>query len=146
MQRDSYNVALNFLPLAQQEFTFNVFRRLYKAGEKREGDLLKAQRRSLPIDPLQDINDSTNRCEYWVSFIPKSGFEPFTCEQDFNHHLTTSFLYESLESRCRNSIDSAEYLLQEGDFRHTISFILEKYNEGSLAGSPVIRSVRALPA
>lgn len=131
MQRESYDVALNFLPLVQQEFSFNVFRREYRAGEKREGELLDTQRRSLPIDPLQDINDSTNRREYWVSFTPKNGFEPFTCEQDFNHHLTSSFIYESLERKCLASVDRAEFFLQEGDFRHTISFILERYPEGA---------------
>jgi hypothetical protein len=131
MPRDNYSIALNFIPLLEQEFSFNVFRREYQAGEKREGDFLNAQRRSLPIDPFKDINDSNNRCDYWASFIPKRGFEPFTCEQDFNHHLTTSFLYQLLEKKCKESIDRANYRLQEGDFRHTISFILERYPEGS---------------
>src|SRR5690349_11432829 len=97
-------VRLNFLPLAEQEFTFSVYRRVCKSPqEPRDDDSL--YRNSLPIEP-----ESQRRADYWIAIEPRDGFDHYVCVPTDNHRLTVHYLYEMLAQAAseRLSVDEFE--------------------------------------
>ena len=123
------SIALNFLPLVEQEFSFTVFRKKF-AQEKKEGIFARCQKRDLPIDSNGDSNSHDNRAEYWVSHNPMEGFEQFSCRQDHNRFLTEDLLLEALKSKIEESLSKRQYIEPRGFSKRQITFVLQDYPEG----------------
>ncbi|MBI5035004.1 MAG: hypothetical protein HZB51_31145 [Chloroflexi bacterium] len=129
MQVNDTSVALNFLPLKIQQFSFSVFRKR-SLGEKKEGEYSNYFEQDLPIDSSADVDSKENRAKYWVSFAPVQGFDEFNCQQSFNNWLTLDYLAVLLKERCAQSLHSTEYEIDENGFRRYVDFVLSSYREG----------------
>lgn len=114
------NIALNFLPLAEKDFTFKVYRRSRIEGEKKPDPEYNFAK--LPIDAIPE----QEKLPYWVVFKKAKGFEEFNCHSDFDWKLTKRFLLYALKL---NSSRANEYQ-QEQKFRKFVSFVLREYSEG----------------
>lgn len=130
MVQPSKAVALNFLPLTVQEFSFPIFRKVYQ-GETKAGQFENLHRQSLPIERSRDASDKANRTGYWVSFSPLPEFEEFTCRQLDNRWLTVDYLYHLLGDRCRAVLTDDEYIRPKKSYRRFIAFSLKTYPEGT---------------
>jgi hypothetical protein len=127
MQQDQ--VALNFFPLAEQQFSFSVYRTPYQQEKKLEGfaDCVKHKLPLASSDAEQDEQD--DYADYWVSFVPRNDFETYICKPRTNDHLAVAYLFELLKKKCRKVLKPSEYLIKDG-FVRRIGFILEQHREG----------------
>ena len=122
-------IALNFLPLTTQDFSFVIYRKKYK-GEKSIGAYADCLRKNLPFDSSIDINARANRADYWISFTQMEGFEQFICKQDYNHWLTLDYVFRSLKKKCKANLPDLDYVLPEKNLRRFITFVLKSHKEG----------------
>jgi len=127
MISNNYSIALNFLALESQEFTFTVYRK--QCDEKEKKVKVDLYRGSLPIQAGIDISQQEARSEYWISLIPSSGFEPFECQPGYNHYLTKYVLYKALEGRLTH-LETALQYESSNQFEKTIFFKLQEHQEG----------------
>jgi hypothetical protein len=128
MEQD-YHIALNFFPLADQEFLFSVYRMPYQQEKKLEAfaDCLKQKLPSSATSTSQNQQDDYR--QYWVSFVPADDFETYMCKPRTNHRLTIVYLFELLKDKCRKVLEPSEYVIEEG-FVRRIGFILSEHGEG----------------
>lgn len=123
------SIALNFLPVKSDNFSFTVYRKKF-AGEKKE-DLsggFALTRNSLPI--MSGNSDMRN--EYWISFEPKNGFEKFESKPEYNNKLTQKWLFFLLTKKLEKlGADAKLKYEKREEFRKRLFFILEKYKEGN---------------
>lgn len=129
MEQNS-QIALNFFPLAEQQFVFSVYRVPYQQEKKLEG-FADCVKHKLPLTP-QDANqdEQVDYGDYWVSFVPMNGFEAYLCKPRTNDHLTLAFLFELLNKKCREVLKPSEYLVEDS-FVRRVGFILSQHREGS---------------
>lgn len=88
----TYNIALNFFPLIERSFSFNIYRREYKTGEQ-SSEFPECRRRKLPKASFLDMEDMPKYGEYWVSFTNQDGFSLYECDSDMNNLVTVDYLY-----------------------------------------------------
>ena len=115
------DIALNFLPLAEKDFSFKVFRKSCTEGEKKPD--LEYNYAKLP----RNASQGQEKLPYWVVFKQRDGFDEFICRSDFDWKLTKRFLLYALKI---NSPRVKEYQ-QETKFRRFVSFVLREYSEGN---------------
>ena len=121
-------IALNFFPLAQQEFSFSVYRCPYNQKDRRS-DYPECTKRKLPSGDT-DEDGSPIYTDYWVSFDPVNGFEKYTCNSDTNNFISIDYLYQMLKSTCSQKLDSGEFKLGDGFRKRMVFFVLDTYHEG----------------
>lgn len=125
MNSNNYSVALNFLALTTQDFTFTVYRRVFDKNEK---EIYKGfYEGTLPIQS----QDKDSRYKYWICFSPTNGFESFNCHTIDNHYLTKYFLYYQLENKLSTLASVIQYSVTSNRFERAIFFLIKKYQEGN---------------
>ena len=82
------NIRLNILPVSESDFSFKVFRKLKQEDDTKEDNIY--------FYHLPEDSDLTKRKGYWVSFIPRQGFEEFENHSFYAIGLTKRFLTEQL--------------------------------------------------
>ncbi|WP_421919017.1 Piwi domain-containing protein [Marinifilum sp.] len=116
------NIKLNFLPIIDQEFEFNIYRKeIEGAIEKNSG--LKWYR-------LFPDSEATERKNYYVSIDKEDGFESFSCHPNHNIDLTKWYLFESLKKSVTNSNLTIEYSFYQRYKINEIQFTVNEFNEG----------------
>jgi len=116
------NIRLNFLPITDQEFEFNIYRKeIEGAIEKNSG--LKWYR-------LFPDSEATERKNYYVSTDKEDGFESFSCHPNHNIDLTKWYLFESLKKSVTNSNLTIEYSFYQRHKINEIQFTVNVFNEG----------------
>ncbi|RLB90262.1 MAG: hypothetical protein DRH50_12620 [Deltaproteobacteria bacterium] len=127
-KRFEQRIALNFLPLVQQDFSFFVYRKQIGVGsenpnrERHNG----VRRYRLPQNLALQTSDYVD-CD--VSFSKIEGFEKVKIYAHTNIHLTKFLLMEALQKKCREHLSKQDYLVGT-KFRNTISFVLAKTDVG----------------
>ncbi|MEO5643873.1 MAG: Piwi domain-containing protein [Bacteroidia bacterium] len=82
------NIRLNILPISESDFSFKVFRKLKQEEDTKED--------AIYFYHLPEDSDLTKRKGYWVSFLPREGFEKFENHSFYAIGLTKRFLTEQL--------------------------------------------------
>lgn len=118
-------IAINFVPLKEQNFRFKVYRKI------REFDDEKNEDKSIFSLKLFSNNNKSDELNYWLSFEPKYGFEEAYYDSYDNVHLTNRYIYIKVEEIC------SIHLNNEKDFKSVtnridkqIRFVLNKHQEG----------------
>src|SRR5258706_3181652 len=120
-------IALNFLPLSQQEFEFDVYRHVYHPVDKKE-DFQSSTRRRLPTGEYDNFQNKIYS-DYWVSLQPINGFESYTCFSKTNDYLTLELVFSKLFLNCQERLPKTACKLDSG-FRNRIIFTLSEFEEG----------------
>ena len=119
-------IALNFSPLKQQDFQFNIYRKLKIEGEKKEKFSFTVSDRALPSKK----GERDDYPRYWVSLTPQKDFEIFTCDSFENPYLTTEYLFVKLKERCAQTLTTDECFADESFFGDRIKFFINSSVEG----------------
>ncbi|PKP31433.1 MAG: hypothetical protein CVT99_08805 [Bacteroidetes bacterium HGW-Bacteroidetes-16] len=82
------NIRLNILPISESDFSFKIFRKLKQEEDTKED--------AIYFYHLPEDSDLTKRKGYWVSFLPREGFEEFENHSFYAIGLTKRFLTEQL--------------------------------------------------
>jgi len=116
-------IALNFIELEQQQFSFSIYRLLYSLSQELADDP-EISRRMLP--------STRNKYEqFWVSFCEqREGFKAYECVPHTNNYLTLDYLYRSLCASAKLVLDPTEYRI-ERDFRRQVFLLLARHPEGA---------------
>jgi hypothetical protein len=124
---NSDTIALNFLALRQQEFSFDIHRRRLMPGETSENTY------SLPDDP-SSIFDEGSRPEtfgrYAVSLVARDDFEEIAVGAWTNPWITLWVLRHALEQVCKSAPLASETELPEDDFAREVAFVLRRHEAG----------------
>ena len=123
--KQDYDISLNFLPLRDQDFRFEVFRKLYRTDD--EGTYVDECRvLSLPIDPELNPDIDNNRKNYWISFTSLAGFESYFAHCKDNRYLTEWFLFESLKTKSAQQLGEDRFYATD-KFRKRISYTIQTH-------------------
>lgn len=120
-----YDIALNFMPLAEQHFKFEVYRKENK-GERKDQIGEGVYSNTLPLFP----DNLNHRTGYWIFFEEKEDFEEFICLPHYNHKLTLHYLYYCLINQIRKELDPKSFIIPEKSFRKIIYLILKEHTKG----------------
>lgn len=82
------NIRLNILPISESDFSFKVYRKLKQEDDTKED--------AIYFYHLPEDSDRAKRKGYWVSFIPREGFDEFKSHSFYAIGLTKRFLTEQL--------------------------------------------------
>ena len=130
LRQGEYNVALNFLPLVDQSFEFDIYRKFSvdDGGQDHRG----LKQRQLPIIASAGGTIARREAEYrpyWVSYENRNGFEAFHCTPRTNNFLTLDYLYHLLKRSC-SSLAEDEYYFEDWRFDPRAMFVLQEHQEG----------------
>lgn len=116
------NIRLNILPISSKYFSYKIFRKLKEQNDiKEDGTYLY----NLPIE-----ENSKERLSYWVSFIPKCGFEEFSVHSTDIIGLSKKFLLNQLVNTIENKEIPFQYNVKFKFTDDYIYFIIESLPEG----------------
>lgn len=122
MSQIKQEIALNFIPLKSQVFSFFVYRRAIKQNEERWNEDIRRYK-------LPKLDDRDEYEDYWVSFSDFEKAEEFHVKQNDNIYLTQWYLAEQLKARAKEK--SINFLENKSHFnRLKVNFTIEKYAEG----------------
>ena len=118
-------IALNFLPLATDQFSFVLYRIPYAEGLNRPsaGDE-QAIRRNLP--------DNDDRRFYWTTFGNITGSTRVRCKPYDNNYATLDALRLALISQCEKQFSENEFHIISG-IRDHLEIVIQSYDEGHQA-------------
>lgn len=114
-------VALNFFPLATDQFTITLYRLPFIEGKRPKAGDEEAVRRYLGVNGTSD--------PYWTLFQPADGSTEVVCKPFDNVYLTIDALRLSLIQNCENNLDAGQFCVTDG-FRRGVEIIVDKYPEG----------------
>ena len=126
MNKDQ-QIAINFLPLIEQEFSFTIYRRTAKSNDLKSNEGLYHAK--LPI--TGQASHDQEYSDYQVSLNSLPSYEEFTCNENTNRDLSLFFLANLLRENCRINLQPDKYGFNLGDFRKVTTFILESHTEGN---------------
>ncbi|MFC4767196.1 Piwi domain-containing protein [Effusibacillus consociatus] len=115
-------IRLNFFALSNQEFCFTLYRQKFNGQPKQDG-FYKAK---LPTDNSLETYE-----DYYVTTVPKDGFERFVCLGDFNTHLTVKLLWDSFLTKIRKSLNQDEYEVDDRRFSRKLAVVIGRHPEGN---------------
>jgi hypothetical protein len=116
------NLALNFLAIAQENFSFTIYRRLLVDDEKSVPGT-----RYLPADCSDGSNPYADRRRYQVLLAPQAGFEKITVGAWFEHGLTEEVLFQALLHHCQSSDLIKDVELPTRAFNRELDFVLARH-------------------
>lgn len=121
-QQSRSNIALSFLPVKVDDFTFSIYRRrLHSDQESVPGT------RELPERDNNGVQ--TERQRYEVSLEPEQGMEKFTVRAWTNIGLTDEVLYRALIARVQQA-DVRQFVeLPENRFIRKVDFVLKRHGD-----------------
>ncbi len=95
-------IALNFLPLNSQDFSFTIYKKKWQPTDERPA-------KNIRYYSLPEGDEDENWSKHWIAYEPVQGFEEFICPCDLNSFITVEYLY-----------------------RHTLDFISANHSDRSL--------------
>lgn len=113
-------IKLNFLPISNQNFQFNIWRREYHDMKKSAG---------IRCWSLPKNHDTDDRKRYDVSFEPLSDFDQFVCKPEYNNYVTMHYIFHLLKKKSEEKLND-KVIVTEG-FRKTVSIILKEHQCGN---------------
>lgn len=115
-------IALNFLPLTSDQFSFVLYCVPYTGGLNRPsaGDE-QAVRRNLAINGKRQL------C--WTTFGEISGSTKVVCKSHDNNYATLDALKLALISRCKEQFSENEFCIIDG-IRNHLEIVIRSYDEG----------------
>ena len=128
MQQQDYKVALNFFPLAEQDFHFTVYRVAYHQQETRPDGCEHCTKHMLPASSSEAGSESKYD-DFWVSFTPMPGFEAYVCNPRTNDYLTVAFIFHHLRKKSKRVLNPSAFAIQE-EFTRRIAFFINDHKEG----------------
>lgn len=117
-------IALNFLPIEDQNFDFTVYRKLTKGNEKKPKEALKAYK--LPVNDNKEKNWSS----YWISFNETIGYEEFRCVSDTNIYLTEMYLFWRIKKIAEERIQTQIAKITEKHYTKRVFFSIKEQKIG----------------
>ena len=114
-------VALNFFPLATDQFTITLYRLPFIESERPRSGNEEAVRRHLEVDG--------NYSPYWTLFQRTEDSTEIVCKPFDNVYVTIDALRLALIRRCRKNLDPDHFRVIEG-FRRRVEIITSTYPEG----------------
>jgi hypothetical protein len=117
-------VALNFLPLREQDFTFAIYRRKLATT-----DQAVPGTRWLPIDCTGEVKADTERFQYAISLTKTDGYEEISIRAWVNPQLTIHVLYEALVTRAQADDLVENCKLPDSQFLREVGLILKRHGD-----------------
>ena len=114
-------IALNFFPLTSHDFTFELYRSTYVAGQKPSIDGEEAVCRRL------EANGEWR--QFWTAFQDFGDSTRIECEPFDNIYATLAALRKALVDSCEENLDPASFSVV-GGFRPRVEITTERYDEG----------------
>lgn len=120
----AYEIQLSFLPLHNPLPSLAVFRRERAPNEKSPAEEIHGfWLRSTSRSPTKDK-------DYWVSFVPRQGFEPYEADPFENASLTKRWILEGLDLKCRSVFGDASYRRPEKHLVREVAIKLTAHPAG----------------
>ncbi|HXI00157.1 MAG TPA: Piwi domain-containing protein [Sphingobacteriaceae bacterium] len=116
------NIRLNILPVSESDFSFKVFRKLKQEDDTKEDNIY--------FYHLPEDSDLTKRKGYWVSFIPRQGFEEFENHSFYAIGLTKRFLTEQLLNTLTKNGCPIPYNVSIRFTEEKVEFTLHEFTKG----------------
>jgi Piwi domain len=120
------NLALNFLAIAQAEFSFTIYRRLLPDSETSEPGM-----RFLPEDCGDGAEREADRRRYQVAFTEQPGFERTLVGAWLEHSLTEDVLFRALRHRCEADDLRQDVEIPDRKIIRELDFILAHHESGA---------------
>ena len=122
---DSSNIAINFSPLKNDNFSFSIYRKRRKQSDKKPDiEFIFGSR-------LPEKKGESEYRPYWVSFDFIEGFEVFECKRLANIHLTKSYMLWLLKRNVLQKLKEEEHFLFLKKTKYKrLYFVLESHKEG----------------
>ena len=115
-------IALNFFPLATNEFNITVYCAPFVEGKRPEVGGELGVRRYLSVNGKREY--------YWTLFEPFANGIKVVCKPYDNTYLTIAALRFALIKTCRDNLRSDQMNVIEG-FRRSVEIVTGKFREGS---------------
>jgi hypothetical protein len=120
----AYELQLSFLPVHESLTKFRVFRRERLPDEKSfADDVYGFWLRKTPESEKTDTN-------YWVSFVERDGFQPYSVDPFENTALTKRWLLEALDSKCRTILGAHAYCGITQGMRREVAIKVAEHPQG----------------
>ena len=116
-------IALNFLAVDKNDFSFTVFAKKYIVSEEQETDFIKDDIRMYRLPPNSVGSDENEYTNYYISLDEKTDFEPREISSYANPYLTQYLLFRHLLNKCRDALGGSEYFVEDG-YRNKVNFIM----------------------
>jgi hypothetical protein len=115
-------IALNFLPLEEQDFLFTVYRRkLATTAQSVPGT------HRLPEDCTADDVRSAERLRYEIALEPRDGFTETPVRAWVSAGLAIQVLYQAIVARSQHDDLKGDCELPDNKFRREIAFLLKRH-------------------
>ena len=112
-------LTINFIPLANQDFSFNIFKKECNENETKKDFSFPVNKFSLPINDFTStfIKD---RKDYFITFEAQNDFEKSTVNSSDNKQLSIRYIFHLLQTKLK----TLNYPYKIGDnFLNVIDFI-----------------------
>src|SRR5260370_29501826 len=116
----SRRIALNFLPIREQDFTFRIYRRKLATT-----DQAVPGTRWLPENCIGDVSTDTERFQYVVSLLKADRYEETSIRAWVHPQLTVHVLHDALVARSRADDLTSNCELPDSQFLREVGFILK---------------------
>ncbi len=116
------NIRLNILPISESDFSFKVFRKLKLEEDTKED--------SIYLYHLPEDSDLAKRKGYWVSLLPREGFEEFENHSFYAIGLTKHFLTEQLLNTLTIKGCPLSYSVHKRFAEEKIEFTIHEFTKG----------------
>ena len=123
--KKNFDISLNFLPLKDQDFRFEIFRKVYNTDNENNG-FEKCRVLSLPANSKLNLDKDETREKFLISFTPQAGFDSYFARCKENRYLTEWFLFESLKTKSEQQLGE-EQIDASDKFRKRISYTIQTH-------------------
>lgn len=117
-------IRLNFLPIEERDFTFDVYRKVKIEGQLKSIDEY--------VYTFRETNDDNLNREYFVSFVPKEGYILYKANFLDSRNMTKKFILHKLFDKINNEEMLFDFSYIER--KHSIDrieFIISKHKQGN---------------
>jgi len=119
-------LAINFIPLINQDFSFKVFKKKCNENETIKDFSFSVNKYSLPIDNFTNVLIK-ERIDYFISLEAQNNFEESVVNSSDKRQLTIRYIFHLLQ----NKLKTLKYLYKTCDnFLNIIDFIMEEDDVG----------------
>ena len=117
-------IALNFLPVTSDSFSFPVYRKP-DSGETKASFPSHVRKKSLPVH--EDVEE---RAFYWVSLTELVSFDKYQCKDVYNQFVTRDFLHNRLLASCEVLEESVTFSEEVSFAGKRVCITLKSHEEG----------------
>lgn len=127
ISNNQLRIALNFLPLDSQEFSFTVYRKPVSEDTQAKSLSPDVRRYKLPEDPAATDGEYK---EYLVSLNTLPDYQPFVATQSTNNLLTLYLVLKKLYEKCSNVLGASNVSINER-FKHSVEIVTSRCDVGN---------------